>query len=262
MSNHNTLRRDTFLNRGGHCWQVKLLKDGVIHLVNTETGETDRLPVHQWQEECVSGDIVHIARPGAELDEKTTEILQIALPDLPASVLNSVHYKMAYVEAFLDPPAFYEKFMPDLPAELRKGTTSLSAPKLRPFLAHAARGLGHRHPPGASTFCKWFKTWSEAGMAGSQDPRVLASRFDRRGPQSRFMHPQLEDMLNEVIDTFWLRLGCSRKKAVFKELSKQVSNWNRNHPDDQLEMLSQRHVSRYIAEEVDQRVVMARRRGT
>lgn len=261
-SRKDGLRQGAYLRRLGLTWRVKLLKDGVIHLENVDSGETDRLSVDEWMRGCLDGRICHVAEPGDELDPKTAELLKVAFGDLPGSMKASAVRKMQYIEAFRDPVAFYERKRSDVPVERRVLTRSLSAAKLRPFLKHVAEAIGEKdNEPGASTFIKWFNVWSRARSAGRADARVLANKYHLRGPQRRFMSARVEDWLNDEIDRVWLQGNKPKKKKVFDALKGRVNAWNKANPLRPLVMISERQVSRYIEEEVDKFVETARRDG-
>lgn len=261
-SQKDGLRYGAYLRRFGFTWRILLLKDGVIHLENVDTpGETDKLTVDEWMRGCLDGSIHPAAEPGKELKPKTAELLKVAFGDMPESMKASGILKMQYINAFRDPAAFYERKRPDVPVEQRVLTRSRSAPKLRPFLAHVAEAIGAAEPPGASTFARWFKDWSEARAAGYEDVRVLVNNYHRRGPQHRFMGAMLEEWLNDVIDKEWLLGTKPKKKKVYDELKDRVKSWNKAHPLRPIAMISERHVNRYIKEEVDKYVETARRDG-
>lgn len=261
-SGKDGLRRGAYLQRLGFTWRVTLLKDGVVHLENVDTRETDRLSVDEWMQGCLNGTICHVAEPGEELDAKTAELLKVAFGDLPESMKASGVRKMQYVHAFQDPVDFYERKRPDVPVERRVLTRSLSAAKLRPFLKHVAEAIGEKdNQPGASTFIKWYNTWLRARSAGCTDARVLVNKYHLRGPQKRFMSPRVEQWLNDAIDEEWLRGTKPKKKKVFEALLRQVKVWNKANPTRPVAMLSERQVNRYIAQEVDKYVEVARREG-
>ncbi len=261
-SQQGALRYGAYLRRFGFTWRVLLLKDGVIHLENTDApGETDKLTVDEWMRGCLDGSIHPAAQPGEELDPKIAELLKVAFGDMPESMKASGIRKSQYLDAFRDPAAFYEGKRPDVPVERRVLKRALSAPKLRPFLAHVAEAIGEEKPPGASTFISWYNEWSKARAAGYEDVRVLVNNYHRRGPQERFMGPHLEQWLNDAIDKEWLLGTKPKKKKVYDAVKDQVDAWNAENPTRPLAMLSERQVSRYIAEEVDGYVKTARREG-
>ena len=261
-SQKDGLRYGAYLRRFGFTWRILLLKDGVIHLENVDTpGETDKLTVDEWMRGCLEGSIHPAAEPGKELNPKTAELLKVAFGDMPESMKASGILKKQYINAFRDPAAFYERERPDVPAEKRVLTRSLSAPKLRPFLAHVAKAIGAAKPPGASTFARWYGEWSRARAAGHDDVRVLVNKYHLRGPQERFMGPRMEQWLNDAIDEVWLQGNKPKKKKVWEALERRVNEWNRNNPRRPFAMLSERQVNRFIDEEVDEYVETARRDG-
>ena len=251
------LKRGTYMRWTGKTWIVKRVLPLIIHLKDTQTGEYAQLPVAQWDAECRAQTLEHIPEPGSNLDEPTRALLSVPVTDLPETMKATVLRKFEYVQAFLHPEDFYELRRPDVPLAERVLDPRCSARSLGPLLAHVAEARGDKLPPGCSTLCKWLALFA----AGGEDPRVLASKYHLRGSRVCFMDPDLEELLNDTIDTAYLRMHGPPKRAVYLALGRKVVEWNEKRPDDKLVMLTERHVARYITEKVDQHTAVARRRG-
>lgn len=295
MSGHGPLRRGGYMLRGGSTWRVNLLKDGVIHLERDDTGEVDRLPVKQWQLECSEGATRMVGSPDAELTPGERALRKVALRDLPGNVRASALKKEFYVHAFEEPSAFYRTHMPELP-ERDRIRPEKTKRLLAPFAQFVSAAFGRQHgtelvqlferagatarrrsprerdripvpahflrPPAFSTYCSWLARWEDViARNGTADARLLASRFHDRGPRVRTMPPLVEEWLNDAIDEVWLTPSCNKKVKVHRTLARRVSRHNTAHPEDAMPLPSQRHVSRYIAETVDQEDATRRRKG-
>ena len=254
LTDRQQLRSGTYMRRKDALWRVRLVKDGVIHLENIQTDETDKLRLKEWQEGCYNGAIEMVADPNVDLPESIRELLVTPLANLPENMQTVTLDAALFVQAYRDPLAFYEHKLPDVPVEERRFPVNMSKRWIVPFLAEVARAFG-KHAPGFSTFCKWIQ---KVDLANG-DIRALAPRFDRRGPHVRHMDPRVEQWLNDCIDKEWLDTRRQDKKKVWEALEAKVDEWNTANPARQLKLPSQGHVNRYIRETVD-RYVAARRR--
>ena len=288
------LRRGAFLRHADATWQIKLFKAGILHLENAETGETDRLTLDEYQTGCYNGDIEPLRHDGAGVPEEKQALLKVALKDMPPKMAVSAMHKDFYISAFENPRAFWQKHFPEEPVE----NWLLRPLKSRSFInrftraAHDAfvqhelpvlhqrfeamleveqRRIGKLLPaqarrfpvhiaqaPGPSTYIGWLSAWE---ASANQDKRLLASRYSDRGPSTRTMNPLLEEWLDEEIDTCWLQDTKPKKVVVFRNLGRRVRRWNREHPDRPVLMIGQRHVSRYMSEEVNLETIVRRREG-
>ncbi len=281
--------------RGGTTWVVKLLKDGTIHLERDETGEVDRVALAQWQQECSEGITRMVGAPGADLTPKEQALRKVAFRDLPGNVRASGLQKFFYARAFADPMAFYDAHFPDLP-RVDRILPNKSRRQLEPFAALVATAFRAEHgtelvqtferagatarqrpqearnrepvpahflrPPSKSTYCGWLAQWEDVvARTGQPDIRLMASRYQDRGPTGRTMSARVEEWLNEGIDLVWLTPAQRKKTAVYDRLKTLVGRHNDAHPDAPLVMPSQGHVNRYIREEVDHETATRRRRG-
>jgi hypothetical protein len=268
MSGGKALRRGQFMRRDGGLWRICLLKEGVIHFQNEQTNETDKLTVEDFQNRCYEGTIEMVDDPNASLDEKTRELLQVPLRDMPSKMQAAAERAHFYVSAFLDPVRFYELHVPDVPTDERHIPRAKSRAQVKPFLVHIATAWQQkRHaegvaitetPPGFSTLCAWLSKYERAGV---RDARTLAPRYDNRGPRRRYMVPRVLDWLDEAIDKVYLTTQQNTRKAVYTALEAKVNAENRKDPDASVQMPSARQVSRYINEEVDRFVEKSRRDG-
>lgn len=289
------LRRGAYMKRKGSVWAVKLLKDGVIHLVRDDTGEVDRVTVKKWQAECSEGTTEMVGDPNAGLQDDEKAIRQVALSDLPGNMRASALKKNFYVTAFRESSAFYDKFFPQVAQEERI-RPCMSRPVLRPFAKLVADAFNRAHAtelvqlferPGATargrkkavrdaqavpahflrdpsfnTYNNWVKAWDDIMVRNGQpDARLIASRYDKRGPDKRTMAPEVEGWLEEAIDTTWLTPSKNKKVAVYNRLRELVSDHNDKNPGNILTPPDQRHVRRLIDQTVDQETAMRRRLG-
>ena len=246
LTDRQQLRSGTYMRRKDALWRVRLVKDGVIHLENIQTDETDKLRLKEWQEGCYNGAIEMVADPNVDLPESIRELLVTPLANLPENMQTVTLDAALFVQAYRDPLAFYEHKLPDVPVEERRFPVNMSKRWIVPFLAEVARAFG-KHAPGFSTFCKWIQ---KVDLANG-DIRALAPRFDRRGPHVRHMDPRVEQWLNDCIDKEWLDTRRQDKKKVWEALEAKVDEWNTANPARQLKLPSQGHVNRYIRETVD-----------
>ena len=295
MAGDNELRRGAYMRRANGVWMVKLLSKGVIHLEKPDTGEVDRIDLKQWNTECSSGVTRMVGAPDAELSETDKALRKIALSDLPGNVQLSELQKAFFVSAFNDPGKFYRAYLPDLTREQR-AYPNKSKPKLDRFacLVRDAFVAEHRtrmtqvferpdatarprtrkqrnevpvplhflRVPAFSTYCNWIKEAEGVVLRnGTVDPKLSASRYHDRGPPARIMAPQIEEWLNEIIDTQWLTTARNTKTAVYNKLKKQLIDYNKANPEVPLTAPSDRHVRRYITETVPQETAVRRRQG-
>ena len=251
-----TPRRNAFMRFDDANWRVRVIRSGIIHLENARTDEGRTLSVTAWQERCFAGKLEMVAAPDAQLPERVRELLAIPLSSMPNKMRCRGEHSALFLEAYRTPEAFYRDHMPDLPETGWCRPYRLSAKRLIPFLDHVARAHGVNRP-GFSTFCKWLGRVEAAGG----DVRAAVPRFDRQGPQQRYMPGLVEQWLHDAIDTIWLTSRCNPKGKVHEELESKVDAWNKEHPDAPLTCPSVGHVARYIRETVDKRVAKSRRRG-
>lgn len=201
MPNGKRLRWGLYLRRGSRTWRVKLLKDQVIHLVDEETGEVDRLSYLDWETGCYEGTIQMLDDPTAELTPSQHEVMKVEVSNLPDTVRMSVLHKDFYISAFLDPVGFYERHLPDVPGDQRLIPTSRTRRELVPFSNMVLDVFIRTHTPiymevfgksktktfeenrphdfdkapAFSTYCGWITQWQHAAC---RDKRLLASRYD------------------------------------------------------------------------------------
>ncbi len=289
------LRRGSFIRRADNIvWQVKLLKDGVLHLERAETGETDRLSLQQYEDGCFEGIIEPVRDPEAVVPEERQVLLKVPFRELPPKMVATALHKDFYLSAFQDPRAFcakhflgqdfgkwlmrpnkgrafitpfsrlvHEAFLrerlPEVQASFERAL-ELEQQRIGKLLPEQKRQLPVKllKAPRPSTYISWISEWENSAC---QDKRLLADRFSDRGPDKRTMSPLLEEWLNETIDEVWLQPMKRKKVTVFKRLSSRVRKWNRENPERQIKMIGQRHVSRYISEEINQETVVRRREG-
>lgn len=256
LGDRDSLHAGIFMRRAKAVWCVKVIRDGVLHLSNTETKETDRLTMQQWQEGCFRGEIDMMGTPSAELPQRIRDLISVPVTNLPTLMLDYVSWAQTFVDAWRNPDLFYREHLPDVAESERLRPRRLSKARLDPFLRVVADATG-RDKPGASTFCKWLV---KIDLAGG-DIRAVAPRFDLRGPHHRYMAPRVEEWLMEAIDRVWLRRIKSKKKHVFDALGDAVGDWNQANPEYRLELPSEGHVNRYIRDTVDRYVAVARRKG-
>ncbi len=295
MASVGDLRRGVYMRRANGVWMVKLLSNGVIHLEKPDTGEVDRINLKQWNIECSSGTTRMVGGPDAELSETDRALRKIAISDLPGNVQMSSLQKDFFVSAFNDPSGFYRTYMPDLPRE-RRCHPNKSKAQLVPFshLVNDAFLLEHKvrmiqvfersdatarprtkrqrdlmpvpthflRAPAFSTYCKWIGEAEAVVLRnGAPDSRLNASRYHDRGPPARRMAPQVEEWLNEIIDTQWLTTAQKPKSVVFRKLKNHVAKHNEKYPDQPLTAPSERHVRKYITETVSKETAVRRRKG-
>ena len=170
-------------------WKVRIIKDGVIHLVNAASGTTSTISIVDWQKGCYEGRIDMLGSASAELPESIRELLSIPLTSFPPLMQDYVRWATVFVAAYKDPAAFYREHMPDLPEKQRPYPHFLSKKWLAPFLRAVADATGEDQP-GASTFCKWM---AKIRLADG-DMRAVAPRFDCKGPHDRYMSPRVEGL--------------------------------------------------------------------
>ena len=90
------LRRGSFIRRAdNNVWQVKLLKDGVLHLERAETGETDRLSVQQYEDGCFEGIIEPVRDPEAVVPEKRQALLKVPFRELPPKMVATALHRIS-----------------------------------------------------------------------------------------------------------------------------------------------------------------------
>lgn len=295
MAGDGELRRGAYMRRTNGVWMVKLLSKGVIHLEKPDTGEVERIDLKQWNVECSTGATRMVGAPDAELSESDKALRKVALSDLPGNVQISSLQKEFFVSAFNDPGKFYRTHLPDLTREQRSYPNK-SKVKLTPFSylvknaflrEHSTRMTQVFERPGAtarprtkrqrdlipvpahflrtpafSTYCKWIGEAEGVALRnGMPDPKLNASRYHDRGPTARTMAPQIEEWLNEIIDTMWLTTAQNSKIAVFNKLKNRVFEHNRKHPEKALVTPSDRHVRKYITETVPHETAVRRRKG-
>lgn len=268
MNGRDVLRKGQFMRHRAGIWRVWLLKDAIIHLINVDTNETDKISLRTWQAGCFDGTIEMVVDPNADVEESTRQLLGVSLRDLPPSMQAAANRAYFYVSAFMDPAGFYERYLPAVPAAERRIPTSKSKKQVKPFLLDVAtarqRELAregaalNEEPPGFSTLCGWL---TKVERHGSCDARILAPRHDKRGPQKRFMSPRVEGWLSEIADRVWLNPDKNKRRKVFEALREEVDAWNANHPERPERMISERQVYRYLSEEIDQGTEIARRKG-
>lgn len=250
------LRSGSYMRRKDALWRVRLVKDGVIHLEDVRTDETDRLRVEEWRRGCYEGAIEMAADPNTDLPEAVRELLLVPLMNQPESMRIATLDAAVFVLAYRDPLAFYERKLPEVKPDARHLPVHLSKRWIQPFLAEVARACGKRRP-GFSTFCKWLQ---KVDLANG-DIRALAPRYDRRGPHHRYMDPRVEQWLNDCIDGEWLNSNRNDKKKVHEALEAKIGGWNAANPGRPLRLPSQGHVNRYIRETVDRYTAARRRYG-
>ena len=289
------LRRGSYMRRRGKVWEVKLLMDGVIHLINDETGEVGRITVEQWQKECSEGTTEMVGAPDAALSNEEKAIRKVALSDLPGNVRASGLQRDFYVDAFLMPAAFYDQYYPTVPIEKRIHPR-LSRKLLKPFAQLVAESFRRTHEgqltqiferPGAtsrqrsekernkepipghflrapsfSAYCNWVNERRDiVARNGKHDTRLASARYDRRGPRKRTMPVQVEEWVDEAIDTIWLSRSKNKKVAVYDALKDKVENHNKVNPENKLKLPCERHIRRIISETVDHETAMRCRLG-
>lgn len=289
------LRRGSYMRRRGKVWEVNLLMDGIIHLINHETGEVGRVTVEQWQKECSEGTTEMVGAPDAGLSNEQKAIRKVALSDLPGNVRASGLQRDFYVDAFLMPAAFYDRYHPEVPIEERIHPR-LSRRSLKPFAERVAEAFRRTHEvqltqiferPGAtsrqrprkernkepvpshflrapsfSAYCNWVNGRRDiVARNGKHDTRLASARYDRRGPRKRIMPVQVHEWLDEAIDTIWLSRSKNKKVAVYDTLKDKIEEHNKMNPDNRLKLPCDRHIRRIIGQTVDHETAMRYRLG-
>ncbi|WP_158747673.1 DDE-type integrase/transposase/recombinase [Acidisphaera sp. L21] len=249
-------RKGAYMRWNDATWRVCVVRSGIISLQDAATDETGSISLKDFQAACYEGDIEMVSAPGAELDERTRQILSIPITSLPQSVRKPVEKFALFFDAWRNPGSFFARHKPEVPEEDRVRPRFLSQKYVEPFLATVAEA--HKvSPPAFSTWCKWLTKVERAGG----DIRAVAPRHDLQGPHKRYMNPRVEQWLSEAVDKLWLQRRKNKKNKVYAALLELVSKWNKDFPGRALTCPSEAHVARWMREEVDQYTV-ARRRGT
>lgn len=256
MSNSFELKRGSYIHRKGRVWEVVVIKNGFIQLKD-ESDELAKMSFQDWQLETFEGK-AYLTVKDAVLPEGKAHWLTVELKDMQPEVQVAAKRASFYVNAYRDPVAFYREQFPNMPAENRHLPRGRSRRTIKPFLEHVALAYGDSNAPGFTTLLSWLDL---AATAGSFDARVWAPAFADRGPRKRQMNARVHEWLEEFINTAYLTGRRNKKRLVYRLLRRKVNLHNESNPSYQLEMISERHVYRYIAENVDKYVKMARREG-
>ena len=197
-----------------------------------------------------------VSAPGAELDDRTRQILSVPVASMPRKMQDIADWASLFFEAWRNPQTFFERHLPEMPEVQRVRPRTLFKPRVERFLAMVAVAHGVKRP-GFSTWCKWLIEVEQAGG----DIRAVVPRYDLQGPQVRYMNPRVEQWLAEAVDKVWLTQRRNKKKKVHEALKTRIDTWNDENPGRELVCPSVGHVARWIREEID-RYVVARRRGS
>lgn len=247
MTDWRRAAKGNHLRWKGVVWTVSLNLNGVLHLEDFETGETRRLSVADWQEGCFDGTVEMLQDPTAELPADRKDLAQLTFAALPPSMQAEVERMRPYIEAYLDPVAFYESRMPTLPPEDRHMPDRMSKAKVEPFLRHVASTFDPvDRKPGFTTFAGWVRRWRRY-----RDWKLMAPRYDCRGSSDRsVIVGPLQEIVDRAIKQVWMTRGRATKKAVCEAVERAVASRNERHPEAPVGV-SRRQVYRYMDEAID-----------
>jgi transposase InsO family protein len=231
----------------GAVWVIRQNRLNTLLIQEHPDGETHKLAVRAWEQGCYDEKIVMIVSPTAELPQEKADLAKVSFSGLPLSMQKAVQRRRAYIEAFLYPVAFYEKW-PNLEITERHIPRTRSRAKVVPLLRHVAQSMTpHDKVPGFTSFNGWLRDWQQY-----QDWTLMAPRFDRRGPDQRtVIVGKVKKVVEAAINKVFLTKNALPKLDVCEEVADKLKEWNKKRPESEHLSVSQRQIYRYIDDEVD-----------
>ena len=241
----------------GCVWVIRQNLHDTVTVEVEETGRIEQMKVSAWMQACSDGTIAMVSDPTGEVPEDRRDLAKVPFAALSKTQQDAVETKRRYIEAFLDPNAFYSKHMPHLPEAERIIPVKLGRKKVVPFLGHVASTFKPAEkPPGFSTFDGWMGCWQRY-----KDWRMMAPRFDRRGPNERsVIVGPVAEMVDAAVKA-WLTPNQAPIADMCADVALRLAKWNAAHPDKPPLRVSDRQLYRYVEQEVDRKDVALARKG-
>ena len=120
-----------------------------------------------------------------------------------------------------------------------------------------AKEFNHLTPPSVSAVYRWYKRFTQSG----HDITALADKHEQRGRKTGIT-PNVQAILDEVVDTLYLNVQMYPKKGIFEELERRITNIHETNPEQRLHypMPSMATVYRYL-DKLDSYLVDSTRLG-
>lgn len=258
MNDFRRPQQGNFMRWKGAVWVILQNRLGTLSVQEHPDGRIEKISLTRWQDACYDGSIVMVASPTEGLPESKEDLAKLSFEGLPPSMQAAVRRKKAYIEAFLDPLAFYEKWMPKLPHDQRHLPQTRSAAKVLPLLRHVKAAMDvPGKVPGFTSFNGWLKDWQQF-----KDWRLMAPRYDRRGPNERpVIVGKVRTVVEAAIAKIYLTTNGFSKLAVFQEVENNLRAYNKSMPGEEALSVSERQVYRYMKDTVDQYDAAVARKG-
>ena len=247
-----------FMRWKGAVWVILQNRLNTLDLQEHPDGRIEKLSLTNWQDACYDESVVMLASPMEGLPESKEDLAKLSFEGLTPSMKAAVRRKKAYIEAFLDPAAFYLKWMPGLPPEERHLPITRSKAKVLPLLRHVKQAMDlPGRVPGFTSFNESLKDWQKY-----QDWRLMAPRYDRRGPEERtVIVGKVKTVVEAAIAKVYMTRNGLAKIEVFREAADKLRNYNESRPGKKELTVSERQVYRYIDDTVDRHDAALARKG-
>lgn len=105
---------------------------------------------------------------------------------------------------------------------LAQGSFISTPAVLETLIAECARQLKDARPPSAITIWRWFREFVRC----QYDYRAIIDRYDRRGGKGSRLHPDVQAILQEVIDNIYLTEQRNSGDDVCSELQYRIDKKN------------------------------------
>ena len=242
----------------GAVWTISTNLNGKLHLENFETGETTRLKLTDYIQGCSDGKVEMVESPRADLPDERQALAQLPFSALPPSSAAQVERMRRYIEAFMDPDAFYDQFSPSVEEDERHRPNRMSKAKVDPLLVDVASSFRPHadDKPGFTTFASWMRMWKRY-----RDWKLMAPLYHLRGSSDRsVIVGPMKRIVDQAIADVWMRKGTSTKEAVCEAVENAVARHNDRTPEASIGV-SRRQVYRYMTDEIDRYEEAVARKG-
>lgn len=78
------------------------------------------------------------------------------------------------------------------------------------------------NPPSVRQVQRWVKIWDDQGSPSLEDVRILAPQFKRRGNREKYFHPDVEQIMEEVIEELYLQRTPEPIESLRQEIVRRV----------------------------------------
>lgn len=257
MKDWRTPSPGNFVKWRGVVWVIRSNRSGILTLEDLEGEDTRKLAVADWQQGIFDEKIQMLERPVEALPEDRQGLDELQFESLPPSMKTAVLRMRRYIEAYLDPSAFYGTYLPGVPTAKQLAPTRMSKAKVEPLLRVVSDTFDPRDPPpGFTTFAGWMRNWERY-----RSWVLMAPRYDRRGSDDRtVIVGPVKRIVDAAIKQIWMTRGQETKTAVCEEVDLQVARYNKRRPARQIGV-SRRQIYNYIDQSVDKYEAAVARRG-